>query len=97
MRFTVASPIDDDLIKDMAENYKYIFTMEDNIYSGGFGANLAQRLCEYGVKDNVIHNFAFPDMYIEHGNRGLLFDRYGMTAEKMLNVIMDKIGENNNG
>ncbi len=92
-----ASPIDDDLIKNMAENYKYIFTMEDNIYSGGFGANLAQRLCEYGVKDNVIHNFAFPDMYIEHGNRGLLFDRYGMTAEKMLNVIMDKIGENNNG
>lgn len=92
-----ASPIDDDLIKDMAENYKYIFTMEDNIYSGGFGSNLSQRLCEYGVRGNVIHNFAFPDMYIEHGNRGLLFERYGMTAEKMLNVIMEKIGENNNG
>ena len=54
-----ASPIDDDLIKDMAENYKYIFTMEDNIYSGGFGANLAQRLCEYGVKDNVTQ-ICFP-------------------------------------
>ncbi len=92
-----ASPIDKDMIADLADNYKYIFTMEDNIYSGGFGALLLQRLCEYGINDNVIYNFAFPDMYIEHGNRALLFDRYGMSAEKILSKIKDIIGERNNG
>ncbi len=88
-----ASPIDKDMIADLADNYKYIFTMEDNIYSGGFGALLSQRLCEYGINNNVIYNFAFPDMYIEHGNRALLFDRYGMSANKILKKIKDIIGE----
>lgn len=92
-----ASPIDKDMIEDLAENYKYIFTMEDNIYSGGFGCLLSQRLCEYGLKENTIFNFAFPDMYVEHGNRALLFDRYGMSAEKMLNKIIQIIGDKNNG
>lgn len=92
-----AAPIDEDLIKDLAENYKYIFTMEDNIYSGGFGAKLSQRLCEYGINNNVIHNFAFPNMYIEHGNRALLFDRYGMSAQKMYEKIIEIMGENSNG
>ena len=92
-----ASPIDKDMIEDLAENYKYIFTMEDNIYSGGFGCLLSQRLCEYGLKGNTIFNFAFPDMYVEHGNRALLFDRYGMSAKKMLNKIIQIIGDKNNG
>ncbi len=92
-----ASPIDKDMIEDLAENYKYIFTMEDNIYSGGFGCLLSQRLCEYGLKENTIFNFAFPDMYVEHGNRALLFDRYGMSAEKMLHKIIQIIGDKNNG
>lgn len=92
-----ASPMDTGLISDLVKNYKYIFTMEDNIYSGGFGALLAQRLCEFGIEDNVIYNFAFPDMYIEHGNRDLLFDRYGMSAEKIFKKIIQIIGDNMNG
>lgn len=92
-----ASPMDTGLISDLVKNYKYIFTMEDNIYSGGFGALMAQRLCEFGIEDNVIYNFAFPDMYIEHGNRDLLFDRYGMSAEKIFKKIIQIIGDNMNG
>ena len=91
-----ASPMDTAMIEDLAENYKYIFTMEDNIYSGGFGALLSQKMCEYGINGNVIHNFAFPDMYVEHGKRDLLFDRYGLSAEKILNKIVEVIGDKNN-
>ncbi|MDO5388026.1 MAG: 1-deoxy-D-xylulose-5-phosphate synthase [Clostridia bacterium] len=91
------SPMDSDMVKDMADNYKYIFTLEDNIHSGGFGACFSQKICEYGINNNVIHNFAFPDMYIEHGSRELLFDRYGMSAEKITKKIVEIIGENKNG
>lgn len=91
-----ASPIDMNMIADIAENYKYVFTMEDNIHSGGFGSLISQKLCEYGTKDMVIHNFAFPDMYIEHGNRGLLFERYGMSAGKIMEKIINIVGDNGN-
>lgn len=84
-----ASPVSGELIEDLANNYKYIFTLEDNIYSGGFGANISQRLCEYGINGNVVHNFAFPDMYVEHGNRGLLFDKYNMSAQKIIDRILE--------
>lgn len=91
-----ASPVDKYMIADMAENYKYIFTMEDNIYSGGFGGLVSQRLCEYGLNENVIHNFAFPDMYVEHGKRELLFERYGMSADKITDKIIEIMGEKGN-
>ncbi len=91
-----ASPVDKYMIADMAENYKYIFTMEDNIYSGGFGGLVSQRLCEYGLNGNVIHNFAFPDMYVEHGKRELLFERYGMSADKITDKIIEIMGEKGN-
>ncbi len=94
-RFT--SPIDKNMIEDIAMNYKYVFTLEDNIYSGGFGCLLSQRLCEYGLNKCVVHNFAFPDVYVEHGSRELLFDRYNMSSEKIFNKIMEIIGDNSNG
>ncbi len=90
-----ASPIDMDMVDDLIKNYKYIFTLEDNIYSGGFGALLSQRLCEKGVSGKVVHNFAFPDTYIEHGLRKLLFDRYGMSAEKISEKILDILEKKN--
>ncbi len=91
-----ASPIDGAMIDDLAKNYEYIFTMEDNIYSGGFGSLISQRLCEHGLGDNVIHSFAFPDLYVEHGKRELLFDRYNMSADKIYQKMTEIISENEN-
>ena len=39
-----AYPMDLDCIKDLVESHKYIFTLEDNILSGGFGEHLQWRL-----------------------------------------------------
>ncbi|MGN1318054.1 MAG: transketolase C-terminal domain-containing protein, partial [Lachnospirales bacterium] len=86
-----ASPIDTDMVKDLAENYKYIFTLEDNIYSGGFGCLLSQRLAEEPKKNFVLKNFAFSDLYIEHGRKDILFKKYGMDAESIYKNIIDII------
>lgn len=89
-----ASPIDMEMIKDLAENYKYIFTLEDNIYSGGFGSIVAQKLCETNSHGYSLHSFAFPDTYVEHGSREQLFKRYSLDAESIYNNIKEFIKEN---
>lgn len=86
-----ASPIDKDMIDELAESFDYIFTLEDNIYSSGFGCLLSQQLMERGCKAKCYHSFAFPDTYIEHGSRDELFKRYGMDAEFVFNVIKEKL------
>lgn len=86
-----SSPIDKDMIKDLADNYKYIFTLEDNIYSAGFGCLLNQRLSETDSKNYIIRNFALPDTYIEHGSRDLLFKKYCLDAESIYNDIINII------
>ncbi len=86
-------PIDTNMVKDLAANYKYIFTLEDNIYSGGFGCLLNQKLGEIDNKNYIIKNFAFPDTYIEHGSKGILFKKYGLDADSIFNSIKKIIKE----
>ena len=88
-----ASPIDKDMVKDLANNYKYIFTLEDNIRSGGFGCLLSQELLSYKNNGYLVKNFAFDDKYIEHGNKGILFEKYGMDTESIYNKIISILEE----
>jgi 1-deoxy-D-xylulose-5-phosphate synthase len=89
-----ASPIDKNMIKDLKDNFKYIFTFEDNIYSGGFGALLNQRLVEIGKGENIVRNFSFPDTYVEHGNRALLLQRYRLDGESLGEDILSILKNN---
>lgn len=87
------SPIDEVLVARLKE-FKYIFTFEDNIHSGGFGASLDQMLFEEGCKA-VIKNFAFPDTYVEQGTRAQLFERYGMDSNSLFEEIKEIISYEN--
>lgn len=82
------SPLDEEMIERISSGFDYIFTFEDNIHSGGFGAILTQRLTENGCHA-LVKNFAFPDTYIEQGTRQQLFERYGMDSESLYNKIKD--------
>ncbi len=83
-----ASPIDMDMIKDLTENYDYIFTLEDNIYSGGFGCLLTQKLAEQKNSYRFVKNYAFEDAYIEHGKKEILFEKYNMNSDFIFKDIL---------
>jgi 1-deoxy-D-xylulose-5-phosphate synthase len=87
-----ASPIDIAMVDRLNNEFSYVFTLEDNIYSAGFGCLMAQQLIEKGFK-GVYHSFAFPDGYVEHGQREELFEKYGLDADSVYNKIMSLISE----
>ncbi len=86
-----AYPMDLDCIKDLVESHKYIFTLEDNILSGGFGEHFTMEVVKTGKKDCSVFNFAFPNAYIEQGSREQLFEKYGMDKEHILEKILQRI------
>ena len=80
MRFV--TPIDTDLLDEVAENHRVIVTLEENIAAGGLGEKVAAYYAEHGKKVRI-NCIALPDRYIEHGNVEVLREKYGLSAEKI--------------
>ena len=81
------SPISPELINELKNKYKYIFTIEDNIVSGGFGSKLCQNLIQNKIYNKVIYNFAFPNAFIEQGSREELLKKYKLDSENIYKII----------
>lgn len=76
---TREKPLDVAPYKDC--NAQYIITIEDNVISGGFGDNLANKLMDEHCH---IIRFGWPDKFIEHGTFDELAEKYGLTADKIV-------------
>lgn len=91
MRFI--SPLDEELLREVAQSCTRIFTVEDNLRKGGFGSKVLEFYSDAEIEVKV-HNFAFPDQYIEQGTQNQLFARYGLDTDGIERRIREKTGEN---
>ncbi|MCD7778203.1 MAG: 1-deoxy-D-xylulose-5-phosphate synthase [Clostridiales bacterium] len=85
-----AAPIDDSFVDELRD-FKYIFTVEDNIKTGGYGQSLTEKLFEKDIFGKRIYNLAFPKKFIEAGTRPQLFERYGLDSVSVVNFIKEKV------
>lgn len=85
------SPVDKDLVLSFKDKYKYIFTVEDNIFSGGFGSKIMQSMFEYNIFNKFIHVFSFPDTYVSQGTKEEIYSKYGLDEISIYNKIISII------
>lgn len=90
-----AAPMDMDLINNLIDNNDIIVTMEDNISSGGVGERIASHIGQLTGKKPVCIIGAITNDYIEHGDRDMLLDLYGLGVKDICERIL-AIGENEN-
>ena len=83
-----AKPFDMDIAR-LVSGYKYVFTFEDNEITAGFGARVLETFSQIGKYPEHFHKFGFPDEFIPQGSRDELFDKYGLSAAKMLETIVE--------
>lgn len=84
---TKVKPLDTSLLDD--NNLpEYIVTIEDNTIIGGFGHQMAAYLSD---KPTKVINIAWPDEFIPQGSVDQLMDRYGLSPQKIVERICDKI------
>lgn len=80
-----AKPLDRDLLKQITETAKFIFTVEEGILEGGFGSAVTEAI------NRPVVRIGLPDEFITHGRREILLEKYGLTAEGIANKVRETI------
>ncbi len=83
-------PIDEDLLHEVAKQYKYIVTVENGTVKGGLGSAVLEFLSDNNYT-NTVKRIGIPDEFIEHGSIPELYKLCGMDAESIRNEIMQLI------
>lgn len=91
MRF--ARPLDAVLIEESLRKSPLLFTLEEHVFTGGFGSKVLEFLERRGLHEARVTRFALPDEFIEHGDRNELFDQHGLSVNKIAAKVSETIKE----
>ena len=83
-------PIDEEMICQMAANHKLLVTLEENVYTGGFGEAVSRYTQIKGLDIRTL-GISLPDDYIEHGNVDILRYEAGIDSEAVFDKIIDAV------
>lgn len=92
MRFL--KPIDEELLQEVCQHHKLIFTVEDGTKLGGLGSAVAEYVCEHFPGVRVVR-LGLPDHFVEHGTQGELFQMLGLDADGMARTFVEQIKQQN--
>ena len=88
MRF--AKPLDTEILKDVAQQFDRIITIEDGAREGGFGSAVLEWPEDNGYRKNVVR-LGLPDHFVEHGTVAELQHIVGIDAEGIIDAVNDII------
>lgn len=80
MRFV--KPLDEKILREVAENYDCIVTVEDGIRNGGMGSAVTEWMQDNGYTITV-RRLGLPDCFVEHGTVSELKEIVGIDAESI--------------
>jgi 1-deoxy-D-xylulose-5-phosphate synthase len=81
MRFV--KPLDEDLIRELAQTHELLVTVEENALMGGAGSAVAEFANNAGLAVRMLH-LGLPDSFIEHGDPAILLAQCGLDADGLL-------------
>ncbi len=79
------APLDERLLKQLMNTHSYMITVEDHVYTGGFGMQVAALAKQQGAGCRV-RCVCLPDEFIAQDSRSNILKRYGVSAEGIVQV-----------
>jgi 1-deoxy-D-xylulose-5-phosphate synthase len=87
MRFV--KPLDAELLADVCERHRLVFTIEENAVCGGFGAGVLEWLTAHpAVSVPRLVTLGIPDRFQEHATRQELLAAMGLTGEAIARRVL---------
>ncbi|MBO6826056.1 MAG: 1-deoxy-D-xylulose-5-phosphate synthase [Sneathiella sp.] len=82
-------PLDEDLIRNLAEEHSLLITVEEGAI-GGFGSHVMQFLAMNGLLDNglKVRPICMADTYIDHGKPNAMYDEAGLNAPQIISTAL---------
>ena len=88
MRFV--TPIDEEILNEVAAKFDTIVTVEDGVIEGGFGSAVAEYFARSG-KNISITRLGVPNRFIEHGSQDELHRECGFDAAGICSTVRELI------
>jgi 1-deoxy-D-xylulose-5-phosphate synthase len=88
MRFV--KPLDEELVRELADTHEVLVTVEENVISGGAGSAVLEALERMRRPVNVLQ-LGLPDRFVEHGDPPSLITECGLDAAGITRSIKDYI------
>lgn len=91
--FPTVKPIDQEVIRQCAEEFDLIVSCEEHSIIGGFGSAVAEVMAEMKVRRASLLRIGVNDVYATRvGDQRYLRDVYGMSAAKIAEKVEARIG-----
>jgi 1-deoxy-D-xylulose-5-phosphate synthase len=84
MRFV--KPLDEELVRRLAESHDALVTVEENVIEGGAGGACLEALATLGITKPVLQ-LGLPDRFVDHGDPALLLKECGLDAPGIVEAI----------
>ncbi len=81
-------PLDEELIRELAEDHELVVTVEEGTICGGFGSAVAELLAEELLS---VRRFGLPDRFIPHGSRSRLLKEAGLSPEAVADYVAARL------
>ena len=85
-------PLDNKRIKELAEKYKLLITIEENVIKGGAGSAVAEFLAANNLNVSLL-NFGISDEFVEHGSTDHQKVSSGLGKEEITEKINRRLEE----
>ncbi len=83
-------PLDEDMLRKIAEEELPILTVEEAILQGGFGSAVMEFYNDQGLQASI-KRLGVPDWFIEHGSVKELYEEIGLTPERIADVLLSEL------
>lgn len=80
-------PLDEELIRQKAGEFKAIITVEDGVISGGYGSAVAEFMHNNLTEQCPIKILGLPDKFLKHGKRDQLLAQCGLSAQGIADSV----------
>lgn len=85
MRFL--KPLDEDIMREVAEKFDNIITVEDGVRNGGLGSAVLEWMADAGYQKHITR-LGLPDNFVEHGKPQELYHIVGLDKESIKSKIL---------
>ena len=92
MRFV--KPLDEELMRTMANSHELLVTLEENTVAGGAGSAVIEWLTANFIVTPVAQ-FGLPDDFLDHGKREDLLQEAGLSVDSLCTSITQRLFEHN--
>ena len=86
MRFL--KPLDYETLEHVGKHYPFVVTIEDNVLKGGFSSGVAEFFSDNQFPDVRLLRLGIPDLFVEHGDRKILYRNLGLDETGIFNAIL---------